>query len=74
MKQVDRTGCTEKNTQFLVFFSFLKRDIAPDQDPFAFYLALHIASMSVRDAVKVLPSWWSKARGCAIHVQRAWYI
>ena len=46
--------------------AYAKRDVAPDRDPFAFHSVLHIVSLSVGDAIKVLPSWWIKVRGCLI--------
>ena len=48
------------------FVAYAKRDVAPDRDPFAFHSVLHIVSLSVGDAVKVLPSWWIKVRGHSI--------
>ena len=44
------------------FVAYAKRDVAPDRDPFAFHSVLHIVSLSVGDAIKVLPSWWIKVR------------
>ena len=46
------------------FVAYAKRDVAPDRDPFAFHSVLHIVSLSVGDAIKVLPSFWIKVREC----------
>lgn len=64
-------GVDAHGTQGESFVAYAKRDVALDRDPFAFHSALHIASLAVGDAVKVLPSWWIKVRGCVIHVQLA---
>jgi hypothetical protein len=59
-------GVDAHSTQGESFVAYVKRDVAPDRDPFAFHSALHIASLAVGDAVKVLPSWWIKVRGCGV--------
>ena len=64
-------GVDAHSTQGESFVARAKRDVAPDRDPFAFHSALHIASLAVGDAVKVLPSWWIKVRGCVMQVQLA---
>ena len=64
-------GVDAHSTQGESFVAYVKRYVAPDQDPFAFHLALHITPLAVGDAVKVLPSWWIKVRGCVTHVQLA---
>ena len=62
----ERVLKTAHSTQGESFVAYVKRDVAPDRDPFAFHSALHIASLAVGDAVKVLPSWWIKVRGCGM--------
>ena len=46
------------------FVAYAKRDVAPDRDSFAFHSILHIVSLSVGDAIKVLPSFWIEVREC----------
>ena len=59
-------GADAHGVQGESFVAYAKQDVAPDQDPFAFHSVSHIVSLAVGDAVKLLPSWWIKVRGCGV--------